>query len=86
MKAVKEVFSEYFSLDDSLFGKKEQWKMWCYIGAYFILSLNIVPIDVILAVITLLFIISSTKLCFFQYVFYLLPEFKQTMQQCRIHC
>ena len=74
MKAVKEVFSEYFSLDDSLFGKKEQWKMWCYIGAYFILSLNIVPIDVILAVITLLFIISSTKLCFFQYVFYLLFE------------
>lgn len=32
MKAVKEVFSEYFSLDDSLFGKKSNGRCGAILG------------------------------------------------------
>lgn len=66
--------NEILSLDSSLFSRSGRILLWLFIGAYAVFAANILPVDMVLALIVLLFLFAPVKECFFMFVFYTLWE------------
>ena len=71
MNIIKSI-AQSIQLEKKLFTRKEARLFWLYIALYALMAINVLPKDIILLVITSLFVLSSTRLCFFMFVFYTL--------------
>lgn len=70
MRSIK----EFLSLDFGLFTRSNKIWLWLFIGVYAVFAVNILPVDIMLAMIVLIFLIAPVKECFFMFVFYTLWE------------
>lgn len=72
---VPQGLKELIHFQDSIFAEKERLSLLAFISAYAIFSFNVVPVNLILLVILLIFLFSSANTCLFMFTFYTLWEY-----------